>query len=204
MYPINIPVDPALHGGYIPYFYQSGRHYVHGLPEPQRASTPYSDGSPSHDVAAITAAVPPLGGPQTVEQIIASGYFAAPAGDPITAIITDKQHTSRLGLDDVIGQIRHRYEIYERNIEQIEHCKCAAMNAIYTHEAYRGPGSADSRQHYAKHKAIQDLYEEARVERTALWKDISRLKLLLPENAQQYLAAHRKVAALTIPVGDLQ
>ena len=204
MNPINIPVDPAQHGVYVPYFYHAGLHYVHDLPESKRSDTQYSQDSPAPDFASDVPATSPFAGPQTVEQIIATGYFAAPGGDPITAIITDKQHTSRLGLDDVIGQVRRRYEIYERNIEQIEHSKCAAINAIYQHEAYRGPGSADSRQHYAKHKAIQDLYEQTRVERSALWKDISRLRLLLPENAQQYLAAHRKVAALNAPVGDLQ
>jgi hypothetical protein len=142
---------------------------------------------PFHGVAA---------GPQTVEQIVQQGYFAVPRGDPVTALITDKHHTSRLGLDDVIGQIRRRYEIYEDNLYQIELSKCAAINAIYHHEAYCGTGSASSRQHYAKHKAIQGLYEQERLERTALWKDVSRLRTLLPESAQQYLSADRKVAAL--------
>ena len=36
MYPINIPVDPAQHGGYVPYFYHAGLHYSHGLPESVR------------------------------------------------------------------------------------------------------------------------------------------------------------------------
>lgn len=204
MNPINMPIDPAQHGGYVPYFYHAGLHYVHSLPESKRSTASHPQGPSVPDSAPYESVASPFGGPQTVEQIIATGYFAAPGGDPITAIITDKQHTSRLGLDDVIGQVRCRYDIYERNIRQIEHSKCAAMNAIYSHEAYRGPGSADSRQHYAKHKAIQDLYEQAREERTTLWKDISRLKLLLPENAQLYLSAHRKVAALNTPVGDLQ
>ena len=35
--------------------------------------------------------------------------------------------------------------------------KCAAINTIYAHEAYVGPPS--SKQMYARHKAIQDLYE---------------------------------------------
>ncbi len=139
----------------------------------------------------------------SIEQIIQQGYFAVPISDPVTAMITDKQQTSRLGLDDVIGQIRQRYEIYEQNVYQIELAKCAAINAIYHHEAYCGPGSANSRQHYAKHKAIQDLYEQQRTERTTLWKDVSQLRTALPESAQQYLTAHRKVSVLAQDRGDV-
>jgi hypothetical protein len=117
------------------------------------------------------------------------------------AMISDRKHTSGMGLDDAISQIRRRYEIYEQNLYQIELAKCAAINGIYHHEAYRGPGSATSRQHYAKHKAIQGLYEQERLERTALWKDISRLKTMLPESAQQYLAAHRKMSVLASEPG---
>ncbi len=57
-------------------------------------------------------------------------------------------------------------------------------------------------QMYAKHKAIQDLYEEERTERTSLWKDVSRLKLQIPESAQQYLSAHRKSSILAQDMGD--
>ena len=83
---------------------------------------------------------------------------------------------------------------------EIELGKCAAMNAIYQHEAYNGPPS--SKQMYAKHKAIQDLYEEERTERTVLWKDISRLKMQIPETAQEYLGAHRKGSILAQEPGD--
>ena len=204
MYPIQSPEPHAQGVGYIPYFYQRGLHYLYPVGAAGVSPRPYDSSPAGYDFSQMHGPFHgAAGGPQTVEQIVASGYFAAPAGDPVTAILTDQQHTSRLGLDDVIGQIRRRYEIYAHHIEQIEHCKCAAINAIYLHEAYCGPGSASSRQHYAKHKAIQNLYAEQRLEQTTLWKDISRLKLLLPENAQQYLAAQRKVAALSTPAGDL-
>ncbi len=80
--------------------------------------------------------------------------------------------------------------------------RSAAVNAIYQHEAYRGPGSADSKQHYAKHKEIQKLYEQQREEQVNLWKDVSRLRGLLPENAQMYLSAHRKLAVLKSIPGE--
>ena len=197
MYPIQSRNDPGATGEYVPYFYHRGLHYAYPVTSQQAAWKPY-DPSPSlYDFSQIHG---PFHGtaaePQTVEQIIQQGYFAIPKGDAVTAIICDKQHTSRLGLDDMISQVRRRYEIYEQNLYQIELAKCAAINAIYHHEAYCGVGTASSRQHYAKHKAIQGLYEQERLERTTLWKDVSRLRTLLPESAQQYLSAHRKVAAL--------
>lgn len=138
----------------------------------------------------------------TVEQIIASGYLAIPKGDPINAIISDNKHTSWLGLDDVIGQIRNRYELYQKNMYDLELGKCAAINTLYTHEALHGP--SDSRTEYSLGKRLDKLYSEQREERTNLWRDVSRLKLLLPENAQKYLSAYRKLSILEESKGDQQ
>ena len=51
---------------------------------------------------------------QTVEDVILRGYFAIPEAEPEMALISDRQETSRLGLSDIISQIRRRYEIYEQ------------------------------------------------------------------------------------------
>ena len=197
MHSSNPVIVAAGGGGYVPYFYEAGLHILYQLPflnvSEQQEDAPRS----SYGFAVTGAALRAVDRPQTVEDVIAAGYFAVPQGDPVTAIISDKQHTSRLGLDDVIGQVRQRYEIYEQNLQEIEFGKCAAMNTIYFHEAYHGPGSANDRQHYARHKRIQDLYEQEREERTTLWKDISRLRTQLPESAQQYLTAHRKMTVLS-------
>jgi len=136
----------------------------------------------------------------TVEQIIASGYLAIPRGDPVKAIISDKKHTSWLGLDDVIGQIRKRYELYEKNMYEIELAKCGAINTVYAHEAWHGP--SDSRTEYSLGKRLDKLYKDQRDERTNLWQDISKLRLLLPENAQKYLTAYRKLSILEDTNGD--
>ena len=175
------------------------RYAVPGSKSRQRQ---YDQPSSSYRFSSIDSTLWPADKPQTVDQVIASGYFSIPPGDPVTAIISDKRQTSWLGLDDVISQIRQRYEIYHQNLYEIELSKCAATNAIYRHEAYRGPASVSAKQHYAKHKAIQDLYEQERTERTSLWKDISRLKLQIPESAQLYLAAYRKVSVLAEGRGD--
>jgi len=136
----------------------------------------------------------------TVEQIIANGYLAIPKSDPVEAIISDKKHTSWLGLDDVIGQIRKRYELYEKNMYELELGKCSAINTLYTHEAWHGP--SDSRGEYSLGKRMDKLYKDQREERTNLWRDISRLRLLLPENAQNYLTAYRKESILKDSKGD--
>ncbi len=200
MYPSKQPNRPSADTGYVPYFYESGLHQLHGLPghnEPQQSE----DTSPTrYDFSSDLVASRHPNHPWTVEQIIQHGYLAIPKGDPVTAIISDKTHTSWLGLDDVISQVRERHEIYERNLCQIELSKCAAANAIYQHEAYVGP--PDSKQMEKKHKAIQGLYEQQQNERTSLWKDISRLKNMIPESAQSYLTAHRRQAILRQELGD--
>jgi hypothetical protein len=137
---------------------------------------------------------------QTVEDVVRNGYLSIPRSEPETAIISDKRHTAWLGLDDVIGQIRHRYEVYEANIYELESSKCAAINCLHKHEAYHGP--SDSRVEYSVNKRLDGLYQDERAERIELWRDVSRLKLLLPENAQRYLAAYRKVSILEDEKGD--
>ncbi len=202
MYPNNPSESATTGGAYVPYFYQAGLHLQYALPIPDAQLQRHNVPEPSYDISLNDPVSRRPEHTQTVEQVIAKGYFSVPQGDPVTAVISDKMLTSGLGLDDLIGQVRQRYEICNQNLCEIELGKCAAMNAIYHHEAYCGPPS--SKQTYAKHKAIQDLYEQERTERTSLWKDVSRLRTLLPESAQQYLAAHRKMSILAGDPGDAQ
>jgi len=136
----------------------------------------------------------------TVEQIVANGYFASAKNDPVEAIISDRRQTAWLGLDDIIGQLRHRYEVYEKNIYELEISKCSAINSFYAHEAYHGP--PDSRLDYSVSKRLDKLYLQQREERINLWRDVSRLRLSLPEKAQEYLTAYRKVSILEDQKGD--
>jgi len=78
---------------------------------------------------------------------------------------------------------------------------CEADNAVFRQVASQG-SPADNRQQYSANKLIQGLYEQMRMERVSLWKDVSRLKQSLPEVAQNYLAAYRKVAILEDDKGD--
>jgi len=194
MYPINSPNNPAPSGGYVPYFYQAGLCLRYALPSFVLPNEQYESPHQSTSMYSASSLFQHADRIQTVDDVIARGYFAVPQGDPVTAIISDKEHTARLGLDDVVIQVRKRYEICQANMLRIEHAKCAAANAVYQHEAYVGP--ADSRQHYAKHKAIQDLYAEQSKELVELWRDVTRVRQLLPECAQLYLSAHRKASVL--------
>jgi hypothetical protein len=154
----------------------------------------YNNNSP------FTASTPLLRldeGPQTVEQVIEQGYFAVPPLDSEMAMIDDRKHTSWLGLDDVIRQIKDRRQIYERNILEIEWGKCYAFN-----ELARGGWPPSEDQIITYQKSLQKLHSEQRLERVSLWQDIFKARQLLPESAQQYLSAFRKSEILNEPEGD--
>jgi hypothetical protein len=185
---------------YVVYFYQSGRFEKYLQSQKNLATglsyVPVGSYVFSSDLTGRTR-FPRY---PTVEQIVTNGYFAAAKKDPVEAIISDKKHTAWLGLDDIVGQIRHRYEVYHQNIYELEISKCSVVNSFYAHEAYHGP--ADSRVEYSVSKRMDKVYQQQREERVNLWRDVSRLRLLLPEQAQQYLTAYRKVSLLEDQKGD--
>ena len=191
----DISKGPVFDSGYRPYFYQSGKFLSYDLPHTGSESS-YFPRTSGYDFTSDIVHKNDWPKTQTVEDIISSGYFPIPKSEPETAIITDKKHTSKLGLDDMISQIRGRYEIYENNIYQIELGKCYAMNSIFAIEADRGGVSMNSREAYSLSKSLRELYEQQRDERKSLWSDVSKLKLLLPEQSQSYLSSHRKVSIL--------
>ena len=188
------------HYDYVVYFYQSGR--FESYQQHQKNMLAGSNYGPAswYDFSSDLTGGTRFQRYPTVEQIVANGYFAAAKTDPVEAIISDRKQTAWLGLDDIIDQIRHRYEIYQTNTYEIETSKCAAVNSFYAHEAYHGP--PDSRIDYSVSKRLDKLYESQREERMNLWRDVSKLRLLLPENAQQYLSAYRKVSILEDKEGD--
>ena len=200
MYPNN-PSNVPGQAGYMPYFYESGRFLMYPLPSENVPGQASYHAPTLYDFSSDQPAVRHFDHVQTVEQVIEKGYFAVPQGDPVTAIISDKKHTSRFGLDDVISQIRHRYVLYDQNMEELDQSICEANNGLFRQVAAQGQ-PADNRQQYSANKAIQGVYEQKRMERQNLWRDVSRLRLALPESAQQYLTAYRKVSALESYRGD--
>jgi hypothetical protein len=196
MYPNTTPTDPALHGGYVPYFYQSGLYLRYGQPQTNPSRLTLDGTLPGYDFSSTAPRKSLLDHPQTVEQIIARGYLAIPYAAPETAILTDKGQTSWLGLDDLITQVRRRYEIYQTNMYEIDRAQCSAVNSLFSIEASRGSMPANSKEVYGLNKTLQKLYMLQMDERVRLWQDVSRLRLTLPEAAQSYLSAYRKLSVL--------
>ncbi len=194
---------PVFEGPYVPYFYQSGLYRVQPVASGGRTQNPAGSGYAVYDFASEATPWMPTREPQTVEQIIAHGYFATPRSEPELALISDRRHTSWLGLEDAIHLIRQRYEVYERNIYGIEASKCSAVNSLLHVMAERGERPADSKEAYSLNKALQKLYQEAREERVSLWQDVARVRQTLPEVAQQYLSAYRKMEILNVKDGDV-
>lgn len=201
MYETDLANGPVFGGAYVPYFYQSGKFLLYDIPH-RGSKSGYFGASAGYDFTSdIVPKSDRLRGP-TVEDVINNGYFPIPRSEPETAIISDKKHTASLGLGDIISQVRQRYEIYDRNIYQIELGKCYTISSQFAVESSRGGVRTSSREAYSLNKSLRELYEQQRDERVRLWQDISRLKQSLPEQAQQYLAAYRKVSILQDDRGD--
>ena len=101
---------------YVVYFYQSG-HFDEYLQRQKDLFAGLNYGSPPmYDFSSDLHGKGAWLKQQTVEDVIRNGYFSVPKSELETAIISDRKHTAWLGLDDVVGQIRHRYEVYKRNI----------------------------------------------------------------------------------------
>ncbi|MHC4070486.1 MAG: hypothetical protein ACYSWW_11230 [Planctomycetota bacterium] len=192
---------PVFDSGYMPYFYQSGKFLSYDIPHRVPKSAYFSTSTGYDFTSDIVPNTSRPRGP-TVEDIINNGYFPIPKSEPETAIISDRKQTSGLGLGGIIGQVRQRYEIYERNIYQIELGKCYTISSQLAVESSRGGVCMSSKEAYSLNKNLQELYQQQRDERVRLWQDISRLKQSLPEQAQQYLSAYRKVSILEDDKGD--
>ena len=178
-------------------------HYYYDRRQRAAASSPRQPyATPKHDdgqrIFFSSAEFPSIDdGPQTIDQILRHGYMTLPAAELETATIQDKQHTSWLGLDDILGQIHQRDEIYRRNMNELLWGECYAFN-----EFARGgwPPSPEQDSKYQEHLA--DLAMQQRADRVSAWRDISALRQLLPESAQEYLSAFRKSELLRDLGGD--
>ena len=186
---------------YVIYFYESGLSKQYRQRQKDLLAGLNYGSTGSYDFSSDLSVRRTFAVPQTVEQIVSNGYLSIQKSEPETSIISDRKNTSWLGLDDLIGQIRNRYQVYENNIYELEKAKCAAINCLFEHEAYHGP--TDTKVEYSVNKRLDGLYSEQREERTNLWRDISRIKILLPEQAQNYLSAYRKVSILEDKKGDM-
>ena len=196
------PNNPAASGGYVPYFYEAGLYLFHDALSEHRPKSAYGEAPSLYDFSSDLVSPGRHYPHQTVDQIVRRGYLSVPRGDPTTALISDRKHTAWLGLDDLISQVRNRYELYEWNIYEMKLAECSAVNSLLGIVADRGGMPAASREVSEVQKQLQKVYQEEREERVNLWRDVSRLRLSLAEVAQQYLSAYRKVYLLEAGKGD--
>ena len=188
-------IVPPRPGSAVPFSYQVVPYTAPGTPPPDDRGVPGGSAG-----GAAGRSRYDFSSEQTVEDLIARGYLAIPTGDPVTAMLTDKRHTTWLGLDDAIRLIRTRQDAYRQNMDGILYATAAATNALHTWEAERGWPS--DRQLDNTHKTLQNLYAQQREERVSLWRDIARVRATLPEVVQLHLAAHRKLDLLDDTDGD--
>ena len=190
----------AMRGAFVPYQWIPEYYELYLQPDGLRPSRTVERPSSTH--YDFSSDLVPARQPSrlTVEQIVASGYFAVPDSPSETAIISDRMHTSRIGLDDSIGQLRERQEIHERNVYELELAKCAALSEAFGRAAVLGLG--ESAPDEILSQDLQRLYAQQREERVLFWRDISTLRQSFPVVAQQYLAAYRKSSVLADIEGD--
>jgi inorganic pyrophosphatase len=175
---------------------------VYGLPR-QTTSKSYLDRTAAtYDFTSDLTGKHPWPKTQTVEDIIQHGYLAIPKSEPETALISDKKDISKIGLSDLISQIRNRYQIYEKNMYHLEMAKCYTVSSQLAVESSRGGVAMNSKEAYSLTKKIGEFYQQQNEERVKLWQDLSRLKQILPEQAQNYLSSYRKLSMLDDIKGD--
>ncbi|MBL1216593.1 MAG: hypothetical protein D8M59_03775 [Planctomycetes bacterium] len=199
------PYELALRPGqYVPYDVISRGYRRYGHPSyPASQPEPYEIYDMTSSQRTPGASGTP-DGPQTVEQLIThgGGYLSRSESDPATALMQDKVSTAWMGLDDIIHQVNQRFDVYHHNLLEIEHSKCAAYNELYECTFEQG-GWPNEQQREMLQRRLHLLYAEQRGERTALWRDVWRLRQMVPETAGQYLAAARKFALLNDPSFNL-
>lgn len=183
--------------GSVHYHYQYGRHQQYGrLPAETRYGVrPYWHAQPSFSTPPPQPTID--AGPQTVEDLIQEGFFAAPDRAPEIAGLYDRHQVGWMALDDVLNQIRDRQEVYRRNVLDIQWAQCYAFNELARH----GQPAPDEA-YVAYDRRMQDLRADQRAERVALWRDVARIRERVPESAQQYLSALRKLQILDDHEGD--
>ena len=202
MDPSALANGPVFDAGYVPYFYQSGRFLAYGLPSQTTSKRVWDRTMGTYDFTSDLTGKRTWPQTPTVEDIIQKGYLAIPQAEPEMALISDKKDIATLGLADLVSQVRQRYAIYEQNMYQIELGKCYTISSQLAVESARGGVAMSSKEAYGLNKNISEFYQQQREERNRLWADVSKLKLLLPEQAQNYLSGYRKLSILEDIKGD--
>jgi hypothetical protein len=127
----------------------------------------------------------------SLERILSDGRLSVPRAEPAEAMLIDRQRTQQLGLDDVITQIQWRYDLYRQHMDELQQTELTVLNAHHTwHDPW---GIVDDRRDPELRRELDSVEQQRRAERLSLWRDLSRLRQAVPDWAERYLSAYRKV-----------
>ena len=125
----------------------------------------------------------------SVDQVVMNGYMPICHTEPIGGILGDGKTASWMQVDDLICQIRSRYEIYSLHMYGLLREEILTRNAAMNW--HRPPGWTPMEDPDVL-RSVQALESQRRQERTGLWRDVSQLRQSLPQLAREYLSAHRR------------
>lgn len=150
-------------------------------------------------IAAARAGPPPKpsqarieGRGPTLDDLIRDDTIRPRPRPPELAGFGDRLDWTRLGLVDLIGQIRQRYHIYNAHFSQLADVELAARRARLSwfdpYDAFEGdPDFAG---------LMRDLRAQRRDLQLNLWRDVSRLRQAVPPWVRDYLQAARRYELL--------
>jgi hypothetical protein len=127
----------------------------------------------------------------TLDRIVSDGRLPVPKADPAEAMLVDRQRTQQLGLDDAITQLQWRYDLYREHMDELQQTELTVLNAHHTwHDFW---AIVDERRDPELRKQLETVAQQRREERLSLWRDLSWLRQAVPDWAERYLSAYRKV-----------
>ena len=131
------------------------------------------------------------GGHLTLDRIVSDGRLPIPRADPAEAMLIDRQRTQHLGLDDAITQLQWRCDLYRQHMDELQQAELTILNAHRTWADLWG--IVDDRRDPELRRELDGVEQQRREERLSLWRDLSRLRQAVPDWAERYLSAYRKV-----------
>jgi len=129
---------------------------------------------------------------QSVDRLVADGCLTVPMADPIAAFLADRQHTTRLSVDDALTQLRRRDDLYRTHLGELLQEEVRVLNAMHSFPKHMDRVAPDI--YLSIQQQLQRLAKERREERTSFWQDITRLRATVPEMVANYLTSYRKTS----------
>ena len=135
----------------------------------------------------------PAGTGVTVDDLVTDRRLPRRRIDPALASLADRRQTAWMGLDDLIPQARARADLYRQHLIELDYEEIAIRNA-----SRRCPRPIGWEPHEDPEvlRDLQAIDDQRRRERVDFWRDMSRIRLMMPESASAYLGASRRLDLL--------